>query len=108
MEKFLYPPHQVRFILTGLSECGKSIILTNLFLNIGNEYDKVYIYSPCLLQDLYQKAIKYFSNYIPINIIPNILIEKDINVVIEEKIINKHFQKSDFEIEVYDSIEELK
>ena len=40
MEKFLYPNHPVRCIITGPSECGKSVFLTNLSLNIINEYDK--------------------------------------------------------------------
>ena len=58
MEKILYPTHPVRCTLTGPSECGKSIFLTNLILNIINEYDKIYIYSPSLHQYLYQKLTK--------------------------------------------------
>ena len=108
MEKILYPHHPVRCIITGPSECGKSVFLTNLILNICNEYDKIYIFSPSLHQELYQKLIKYFSNYIPIHIIPNILNEEDIDIVIEEVINNKDFQKSDVEIETFDNIEELK
>ena len=108
MEKYLYPTHPVRCIITGPSECGKSVFLTNLILNIINEYDKIYIYSPSLHQDLYQKLIKCFNNYIPIHIIPNILNEEDIDIVIEEVIKNKDFQKSDTEIETYESIEDLK
>ena len=54
-ENFLYPNHPVKCIITGHSECGKSVLLTNLILNIINEYDKIYIYSPGLHQDLYQK-----------------------------------------------------
>ena len=84
MAKFLYPNHPCRVIITGPSECGKSVYLTNLILNIIKEYDKIYIYSPSLHQDLYQKLIKCFSNYIPIHIIPNILNEEDIDIVIEE------------------------
>ena len=52
MEKNLYPNHPVRCIITGPSECGKSVFLINLFLNINNEYNKIYIYSPSLHQDL--------------------------------------------------------
>ena len=63
VEKFLYQTHPVRCIITGPGECGKSIFLTNLILKIMNEYDKTYIYSPSLHQDLYQKIIKCFSNY---------------------------------------------
>ena len=108
MEKFLYPTHPCRVIITGPSECGKSVFLTNLILNIINEYDKIYIYSPSLHQDLYQKLIKCFSNQIPIHIIPNILNEEDIDIVNEEIVNNKDFQESDTEIETFDNIEELK
>ena len=108
MDKYLYPNHLVQCIITGPSECGKSIFLTNSILNIINEYEKIYIYSPSLHQDLYQKLIKCFSNYIPINIIPNILNEVDIDIVIGEIVNNKDFEKSDTEIETFDNIEDLK
>ena len=84
----------------------QSVFLTNLKLNIINEFDKIYIYSPSLHQDLYQKINKCFSIYIPIHIIPNILNEEDIDIVIEDIVSNKDFQKSDTEIETYESIEE--
>ena len=108
MDKILYPSHPLRCIICGPSESGKSYFLTNLILNIINEYDKIYIYSPSLHQDLYQKLIKCFSNYIPIHIIPNILNEEDIDIVIEEIVNNKDFEKSDIEIETFDNIEELR
>ena len=108
MEKTLYPTHPVRCIITGPSECGKSVFLTNLILNIIIEYDKIYIYSQSLHQDFYQKLIKCFSNYIPIHIIQNILNENDIDIVIEEIVSSKDFEKSDTEIETYESIEEIK
>ena len=71
MDKVLYPNHPVRCIRTGPSECGKSVLLTNLILNNINEYTEIYIYSPSLHQVFYQKLIKCLSNYIPIHIIPN-------------------------------------
>ena len=108
MEKFLYPSHPCRCIITGPSNVGKTYFLTNIILNIINEYDKIYIYSPSLHQDLYQRLIKCFSNHIPIHIIPNILNEEDIDIVLDEIINNKDFEKSDIEIETYDNIEELK
>ena len=64
MDKYLYPTHLVRYIITTPSECGKSVFLTNLILNIINEYDKIHIYSPRLHHDLYQKLITCFSIYI--------------------------------------------
>ena len=83
MEKILYPNHPAGCIITGPSDCGKSVFLTNLILNIINDYNKIYIYSPSLHQDLYQKLIKCFSNYIPFHITPNILNEADIDIVID-------------------------
>ena len=62
MEKYLYPNHLVRCIITGPSNVGKSVFLTNLSLNLVSDYDKICIYSPSLHQDLYQKLIKCFSN----------------------------------------------
>ena len=106
MEKFLYPKHPLRCINCGPSSSGKSVFLTNLILNIINEYDKIYIYSPSLHQDLYQKLNKCFSYYIPIHINSNILNEEDIDILIEEIVNNKDFQKSGTEIETYESIEE--
>ena len=108
MDKNLYPHHPVRCIIKEASCIGESLFLTNLILNIINEYDKIYIYSPSLHQDLYQNLIKCFSNYIPIHIIPNILNEGDIDIVIEEIVNNKDFEKSDTEIETFESIEEVK
>ena len=108
MEKSLYPSHSCRVIITGPSECGKSVFLTNLILNIINEYDKIFIYSPSIHQDLYQKIIKCFSNQIHIHIIPNILNEEDFDIVIYEIVNNKDFEKSNTEIETYESIKDLK
>ena len=108
MEKNLHSTHSVRCIITRPSECGKSVVLTNLILKNITEYDKIYIYSPSLHQDLCHKINKSFSNYIPINILPNILNEEDIDVVIEEIVKNKDFEKSGTEIKTYESIQKLK
>ena len=108
MEKFLYPSHPLRCIITGPSECGKSVFLPKFILNISKEYIKIYIYSPSHQQDRYQKLNECFSNYIPINIIPNILNEEDIDLVIDEIVNNKDFEKSKTEIETFDNIEELR
>ena len=93
MDKLLYPRHPVRCIITGPSECGKSVFLTNLVLNIVNEYDKIYIYSPSLHQDLYQKLINCFNNFKPIHIIPKFSIEEDIDIVIDG-VVNKKTLKN--------------
>ena len=45
MDKILYPQHPVRCIITGPSECGQSVFLTNLILNIINEYDNMIKYT---------------------------------------------------------------
>ena len=106
MEKLLSPKHPIRCIITGPSECGKSVFLTHLISSIINEYDKIYIYSPSRYQDIYQKLIKCLSKYIPVHIIRNILNEEDIDIVIEEIVNKEDFEKSDTEIETYESIEE--
>ena len=108
MEKFLYPKHPVRCIITGPSNVGKLVFLTNSLLNIFNDYNKIYIYSPSLHQNLYKKINKRFSNCIPIHIIPDIVNEADIDIVFEDIVNNKDFEKSEIEMETYESIEELK
>ena len=70
----------------------KVFFLTNLILNIFNEYNKTYIYSPILHQRFYQKITECFSNYIPIHIIPNFLNDEDLDVVIQELDNNKDFE----------------
>ena len=87
---------------------GKIVVLTILFVNIINEYDKIYIYSPSLQQELYQKLINCFSNYLPLHIIPNILNGEDLVIVIAEILNSEDFEKSYKEIETYESTEELK
>ena len=77
-------------------------------MNFINEYKKIYIYSSSLHQDLYQKLIKCFTNYIPIHTIPIILNEENIDVVVEEIVNNEDSQKSDTDIETFESIEDLK
>ena len=44
MEKILYRMHPCRVIISGPSSSGKTEFLTNLILNIINEYEKIYIY----------------------------------------------------------------
>ena len=102
------PTQPLRCFVCGPSNVGKSDFLTNLNLNINNEYDKTYNYSPSLHQDLNQKFIKCFSNFMPIHIVPNILNEGDFDIIIEELVNTVDFEKSDTTIEIYESIEELK
>ena len=108
MDKFSCPNHPVRCILTGPSGCRNLVFLTNLVLNIINEYDKICVYSRSLHEDLYQKLLIYFSNFITVHKFSNILNEEDVDIVIDEIVSNKNFEKSDIEIETYESIEELK
>ena len=58
MKKFLYPNHPVKCNITGTSECGKAVFLTNQVWKFYNEYDKIYIYSLSLHQGRYQKLVK--------------------------------------------------
>ena len=79
-----------------------------MFLNVFNEYNKIYIFSPSLHQELYQKLVECFNHFIPTHIVPNVLNEEDIDVVIEEIVHNEDIEKADTEIEFYETIEELK
>ena len=108
MDELLIPTRPVRCIITGAGESGKSYVLTNLFLNTINEFEKIYIYSASLHHDLSQKLIECFTNYTSTHIIPYILNGKDIDEVSDEIVNKKDFQKSDTEKETYESIEELK
>ena len=107
VEKIRYPNHPVRCTITGPSNVGKSVFLTNFILNVFNEYDKINLYSPTLHQDWYQKLIKCFTNCIPTHIIPNVLKEEYRDLVTDDIVNIKDFEKSETEIETYESIEEL-
>ena len=106
MDEFLDPIHPVGCIIEGPTECGKPFI-TNLILNV-NGLEKIYIYSSSLHQDFYQKSIKCFNDFIPTNVIQNILNEENLDPSIEEIVIDENFEKSAPEIETFESIEELK
>ena len=56
MENFLYPQHPLRCIITGPSKSGKNVFLTNLILNIINDFDKIYIYTQSFMK-IYIKNI---------------------------------------------------
>ena len=107
MGKFFYLQHPLRCVFTGPSECGKSVFLSNLILSNINEYDKFYVYSPSFPQHLYQSIIKCFSIFIPIHIFRNLLNEEDTAVLSYEVFNNKDFEKSDTEMEAFESIGEL-
>ena len=81
---------------------------TNLILNNIFEFEKIYIQSPRLHRDLYHKLNNCSINYIPNHIIPNILNEDEIELVIEQMVTDKDFEKSGCEIDTYDGIDELK
>ena len=108
LDKTLYSTHRVRCIITGVFECGKRLFLTDLRLNIINEFEKIYIYSPSLIQGFYQKRFKRFINYMPIDIIRNILNEKYIDLVFAEIVNAEEFEKSVTEIETYQIIKKNK
>ena len=69
MEEFLFPSHPFRCIICGPSSSGKRVFFKKIILNDLNECDKIYIYSTGLHQDLYQKLLNCFANYMSIPII---------------------------------------
>ena len=108
MDKFLYPQHPVRCITIRPSERGRNCFLAKLILNNIIEFEKVYLYSPSLHQDLYRKLIICVSNYIPRNKIPSFLNGEDVNLVFDEMVNVTNFEKSDTKIDTFPSGEELK
>ena len=58
------------------------------------------MYSPILHQKLYQNIFKCFSNFIPLKTVPNMLNEKDIDVLFGE-IVNKKSLKTQILEEKY-------
>ena len=75
MEKYLYPEPPVRCVISGKSTSGKSTLLFKILFNIINDFDKIFIYSPTIHQPVYRTIIKCFNNFLPLNIIQNILRE---------------------------------
>ena len=112
IEKLLYPQIPIRVIISGKSASGKSTLLLKILFNIINEFDKIYIFSPTIHQPTYQKLIKSFQNFLPLNVIQNILKEKipldDLDNTIEEIINHEDFEQSHIECESYENIDELK
>ena len=73
------------------------MFLTNSILNIFDDFqENIYLFSPSLHQDLYQKSIKCFNAFLPLNVIQNIINE---NISIEnlDSIINELINDPDFE-----------
>ena len=77
-------------------------------MNKINDFEKIYMYSPYLHQDLHQKLIKSFSNYRPVIILPNNLNEEDIDEVFHEIVKDKDCEKLNTDTENHESIEGLK
>ena len=69
-------------------------------------FQKKYIYSSFQHRDRYQRT-KSSCIYKPINILPNILKEKDTYSIIEEVVIGENLAKSNGEKETKESKEEL-
>ena len=108
MDSFLKPPHPGGIIHIGPSQGGKSICVTNLILNFINDFERIFTCSPYVHQDFYEILIECFSNFIPTDIIPTLLIKDYIDLIIGEIVNDKYFEKSQTEIEIYDSIAESK
>ena len=100
MEKYLYPKPPVRCLISGKSASGKSTLLFKILFNI-NEFDKIFIYSPTIHQPVYRTILKSFNNFLPLNVIQNILREgiplDELDRSIEEIINNEDFESSDIE-----------
>ena len=76
MKVKLYPKSPVRVVISGPSGCGKTCLLTKLITEIINDYNEIYIYSPSIHQETYQKLIECFEQNIPPKSISKILKNK--------------------------------
>ena len=72
----------------------------------------IFIHSPTIHQPNYQKIIKCFQSFLPLNVIDNILNEdislEELDDVIEVIVNDEDFVSSEIEIEFYDNINEMK
>ena len=66
------------------------------------------MYSASVHQDLYQNLFKCFSTFIPIDIIQNILKQEVLDLIFDQIVNDKVFEKSETEIETFESKEDLK
>ena len=102
MDKKLYPKSPVRVVISGPSGCGKTCLLTKLITEIINDFTEIYIYSPSIHRETYQKLIDCFEQKIPPKSFSKILKNKK---TIED-CLNDNL--SNIEISVYENIDELK
>ena len=105
MEKNLYPKSPVRVVIAGPSSCGKTCLLTKLITEIINDFTEIYIYSPSIHQDMYQKLLACFEEKIPPKTISKILRNKKTT---EDCLADENFEPSEIEIAVHENIDELK
>ena len=105
MDKKLYPKSPVRVVISGPSDCGKTCLLTKLIIEIINNFTEIYIYSPSIHQDMYQKLIECFEQKIPPKSISKILKNKK---TIEDCLDDENFEASNIEIFVNENIDDLK
>ena len=105
MDKKLYPKSPVRVVISGPSGCGKTCLLTKLITEIINDFTEIYIYSPSIHQDTYQKLIDCFEQKIPPKSISKILKNKKTT---EDCLDDENFEASNIEIFVNENIDELK
>ena len=102
MDKKLYPKSPVRVVISGPSGCGKTCLLTKLITEIIKDFTEIYIYSPSIHQETYQKLIDCFEQKIPPKSISKILKnKKTIDDCLNDNL-------SNIEISVYENIDELK
>ena len=73
-----------------------------------NGFWKLNIISPSLNQNFYQKLVNWFTKFIPITFVQNLLNEEYLDLNFEEQVNHKHFEESETEIETCEFLEELK
>ena len=108
----MYPSKPLRCIISGKTASRKRTLLFKIPLNIIIEFDKIYIFSPTIHQPTYQKILKCFQSFMPLNAIYYIIQEdiplEELDNVVEVIVNDERVISSEIEIEPYDNIDELK
>ena len=78
-------------------------------MNIFKDFEKnIHLLTISSSRYIYQKLFKSFTYLLPRNIISNILNEEGLTTKIDEVVSDKDFEKSETEIESFESVDELK
>ena len=110
--KNIYTPKNLCVVSSQVNQQVENQLSSLKYYSTINDFDKLLIFSPTIHQPTYKTIIKCFNNFLPLNVIQNILKEQipldELETTIEEIINDEEFETSNIECESYDNIDELK